>query len=263
MLVTASVASIAAGVAAIASVPPADASGPPAGGSARGTVPEVAPSTATAIPIPEPRPLDRRAVTAVWATVPSATTLRAAPSPSAPAVGRLATTTPEGTTNIVLIRGVARDPRGRPWSRVEGAGRSGQRRDGWVLSAALGPRGISRSHLIVDRAASRLTLVRSGRTIFRAPVGTGAPGTPTPAGRFYVRNKLSRYASPAYGPVAFGISARSALSDWPGGGFIGIHGTDRPDLVPGRPSHGCIRMRNGDILRLARLLPVGTPVVIL
>jgi lipoprotein-anchoring transpeptidase ErfK/SrfK len=60
-----------------------------------------------------------------------------------------------------------------------------------------------------------------------------------------------------------GTNARSAvLTDWPGGGFIGIHGTDRPDLVPGRISHGCIRLRNGDILRLDRLMPVGTPVTI-
>ena len=47
-----------------------------------------------------------------------------------------------------------------------------------------------------------------------------------------------------------------------GGGFVGIHGTNRPDLIPGRVSHGCIRMRNRDILRLSRLTPVGTPVTI-
>ena len=74
---------------------------------------------------------------------------------------------------------------------------------------------------------------------------------------------LSRYASPFYGPVAFGTSARSAvLTDWPAGGFVGIHGTDQPELIPGRVSHGCIRLRNADIVRLARLMPVGTPVTI-
>ena len=46
------------------------------------------------------------------------------------------------------------------------------------------------------------------------------------------------------------------------GGFVGIHGTDRPDLLPGRVSHGCIRMRNEDILRLAELPPIGTPLSI-
>jgi len=78
-----------------------------------------------------------------------------------------------------------------------------------------------------------------------------------------VRNRLTRYRSPMYGPVAFGTSARSPrATDWPAGGFVGIHGTDRPDLVPGRVSHGCIRMRNADILALARRMPVGTPVTI-
>jgi lipoprotein-anchoring transpeptidase ErfK/SrfK len=87
------------------------------------------------------------------------------------------------------------------------------------------------------------------------------PAAPTPRGRFYVRNRLTRYRSPVYGPVAFGTSARSeTITDWPAGGFVGIHGTDRPDLIPGRVSHGCVRMRNADILRLARLMPIGTPV---
>ena len=53
-----------------------------------------------------------------------------------------------------------------------------------------------------------------------------------------------------------------ALTDWPAGGFIGIHGTSRPELLPGRVSHGCIRLRNEDIVELDRLMPVGTPVTI-
>jgi lipoprotein-anchoring transpeptidase ErfK/SrfK len=43
---------------------------------------------------------------------------------------------------------------------------------------------------------------------------------------------------------------------------VGIHGTDAPQLLPGRVSHGCIRLRNDAILRLARLMPLGTPVSI-
>jgi lipoprotein-anchoring transpeptidase ErfK/SrfK len=67
----------------------------------------------------------------------------------------------------------------------------------------------------------------------------------TPAGRFYIRERLrKRRDSPIYGPWAFGTSAYSALSDWPGGGVVGIHGTNQPGLIPGRPSHGCIRVRN-------------------
>jgi hypothetical protein len=95
------------------------------------------------------------------------------------------------------------------------------------------------------------------------PVGIGRERWPTPRGTFIVRNRLGRFSSPQYGPVAFDTSARSpTLTDWPAGGFVGIHGTDRPDLIPGRVSHGCVRLRNPDILRLARLMPVGTPVEI-
>ena len=68
---------------------------------------------------------------------------------------------------------------------------------------------------------------------------------------------------PIYGPLAFGLNARSAvLTDWLNGGFIGIHGTNRPGILPGQVSHGCIRMPNHAILRLARLMPLGTPVTI-
>jgi lipoprotein-anchoring transpeptidase ErfK/SrfK len=59
---------------------------------------------------------------------------------------------------------------------------------------------------------------------------------------------------------AFGTSAYSVLSDWPGGGVVGIHGTNQPGLLPGRVSHGCIRVPNAKIARLARLMPIGTPV---
>jgi lipoprotein-anchoring transpeptidase ErfK/SrfK len=116
---------------------------------------------------------------------------------------------------------------------------------------------------VVDRARLTATLVRSRRPVFRARVGVGTSSAPTPGGQFYVRNQLSRYRSPFYGPIAFGTTARSAgLSDWPAGGFVGIHGTNRPELIPGRISHGCIRMVNADIVRLARLMPIGTPLTV-
>src|SRR5205085_8437244 len=115
------------------------------------------------------------------------------------------------------------------------------------------------TRLDVDLRRLTATLYRAGRPVLRAPVGVGAPGSPTPRGRFYIRDRLTRYRSPAYGPVAFGTSARSAtITDWPAGGYVGIHGTDRPDLIPGRVSHGCIRLRNADILALARRMPGGT-----
>jgi L,D-transpeptidase catalytic domain len=129
---------------------------------------------------------------------------------------------------------------------------------GWVLRRALAGYGAVRTHLVVDLGAFRATLL-GGRPAFSAAIGVGRPEWPTPTGRFYVRNRLTRYASPFYGPVAFGTSA---LTDWPAGGFVGIHGTNRPELLPGQVSHGCIRLRNEDIRELARLMPIGTPITI-
>jgi lipoprotein-anchoring transpeptidase ErfK/SrfK len=134
---------------------------------------------------------------------------------------------------------------------------------GWVPRGALGAYGTARTRLVVDLARRRATLLRDGRAVLRVPVGVGTPAAPTPRGEFVIRNRLTRYKSAFYGPIALGTSARSeTLTDWPGGGYIGIHGTDRPDLIPGAVSHGCIRVRNADMLRLARELPAGSALTI-
>jgi lipoprotein-anchoring transpeptidase ErfK/SrfK len=198
----------------------------------------------------------------LWAPVKRAGAVRSAPDAAAPRIAELGTRTPEGTRNIVAVAARGHDRQGRRWVQVRLAVLPNGR-TGWVPRAALGGYGTVHTRLIIDLQALSATLYRRGRAVLRAPVAVGATATPTPAGEFYVRNRLTRYRSPAYGPIAFGTSARSPqATDWPAGGFVGIHGTDQPDLVPGRVSHGCIRMRNDDILALARRMPVGTPVVI-
>jgi lipoprotein-anchoring transpeptidase ErfK/SrfK len=215
-----------------------------------------------ALTVPRPTGLGGGARVAVWTSVLRSTTARARPNGDARPVARLARKTPEGTANVVLVGGRASDARRRVWVRVRlpvlPNGTSG-----WVPRRALGAYQTIRTHLVVDRSALTATLLRDGRPVFHADVGIGQARWPTPRGRFYVRNRLTRYRSPAYGPLAFGTSARSErLTDWPAGGFVGIHGTDQPGLLPGRVSHGCIRMRNGDIVRLSRLMDVGTPLTI-
>ena len=58
------------------------------------------------------------------------------------------------------------------------------------------------------------------------------------------------------------VTRYSSISDWHGIPVVGIHGTNQPGLIPGTPSHGCIRVRNAKIKQLARLMPIGTPVEI-
>ena len=85
------------------------------------------------------------------------------------------------------------------------------------------------THLYVDRAHFRATLKRNGKTCSRRIVGVGRAIWPTPRGEFYIRDKLTNFNNAFYGPIAFGTSARSAtLTDWPGGGFVGVHGTNEP-----------------------------------
>ena len=187
--------------------------------------------------------------------------VREAAGPAAGVIASLSTRTPEHTTNVVLVEGSTVDDEGRLWIavRVPALPRNVT---GWVPRSTLGANSFVRTRLVVDRERLSATLFRDGRRVFDADIGVGAPAFPTPAGDFYIRSKLQSL-SPFYGPLAFGTSARSAvLTDWPDGGFIGVHGTNRPELLPGRVSHGCIRMRNKDILKLGQLMPVGTPLTI-
>lgn len=186
---------------------------------------------------------------------------RSAPRRTSAVVASLARWTPEGTTNLVLALEGRRTRHG-VWIRVRLATLPNGR-TGWVKRKMLSDWKEVRTRLVVDRRRLTATLYRRGKVIFRAPVGVGQPHWPTPRGEFYIRNQLYGFGNAVYGPIAFGTSARSAvLSDWPGGGYIGLHGTNQPYLLPGRVSHGCIRMKNGHILRLARLMPVGTPLTV-
>jgi L,D-transpeptidase catalytic domain len=215
-----------------------------------------------AFAIPRPRALETSAHAARWAPVLRAVGIRSSPDPAAAAVERLAADTPEGTANIALVLGRRQDRAGRIWLRVRAPALPANV-EGWVPRSALGGYTVVRTRLVVDLERLRATLYEDGKAVFEAPIGVGKTESPTPRGEFYVRNQLTEYHSSFYGPIAFGTSARSAvLTDWPAGGFVGIHGTDRPDLIPGQVSHGCIRLRNPDIVRLALLMPVGTPLTI-
>lgn len=211
---------------------------------------------------PRPRRLGASGTASAWAPVRRAVAAHSRPDAGSPVVARIATKTPEQTDNLVLVLGRETDRAGRLWVKVRIPALP-DNVNAWVERSALGGYTVVDARLEVDLDRLTVTLYRAGRRVFEAPAGVGKPAWPTPKGHFYVRNKLTSFASPAYGPLAFGTSARSrVLTDWPGGGFIGIHGTDEPELLPGRVSHGCIRLRNRDILRLAKLMPVGTPVTI-
>ncbi|CAA9485148.1 MAG: hypothetical protein AVDCRST_MAG85-902 [uncultured Solirubrobacteraceae bacterium] len=218
----------------------------------------VRPAGATS-PLGTERLSDERTLTR-WAHSAALSTIRAHPSTDAPRVGRLRARTEDRLPEVYLALRSFLAEDGRIWVKVRVPGRPNGRR-GWVPRESLSDFRIVRTRLLISRRTLRATLYERGRPIWRSRVGIGAPGTPTPRGSFYVRERLRNLGGGGiYGPWAFGTSAYSVLSDWPGGGVVGIHGTNQPELIPGRPSHGCVRVPNAAIRRLARLMPVGTPV---
>jgi hypothetical protein len=196
------------------------------------------------------------------ATLVRSVSALAEPSEAARIVTPLRRVTPEDVPHVLYLLAGRIDRDGRYWLRVRlpilPNGSSG-----WIPRDAVETFRAVDTHLVIDRGRFRATLFRRGRPIFRAIVGVGEPRWPTPSGSFYVRERLTGFTNPIYGAIAFGTNGRSSvLTDWPGGGFIGIHGTNRPQILPGRVSHGCVRLRNASIRRLDRLMPVGTPVTI-
>ena len=202
---------------------------------------------------------NERTVTRV-AYVNTQSRIRSGPRSGARTVGRLRYRTEDGPPELYLVLRSHRDSRGHVWLQVRIPKRPNGKR-GWVPEESLSALRVVRTFLRVDRKSLRATLYRAGRKVWSSRIGVGKSSTPTPSGRFYIRERLRNLGGAGvYGPWAFGTSAYSRLSDWPGGGVVGIHGTNEPGLIPGRPSHGCIRMPNAKISRLAKLMPVGTPV---
>ena len=59
-----------------------------------------------------------------------------------------------------------------------------------MLRDALGHFHRVTTSITVDRHHLRVTVSRGGSVVFRAPVGIGKASTPTPAGRFWIREKF-------------------------------------------------------------------------
>jgi lipoprotein-anchoring transpeptidase ErfK/SrfK len=133
---------------------------------------------------------------------------------------------------------------------------------GWVrdraVSLALDPYRVQ-----VSLGAHRVRVWKDSRLIDNEPAGVGRSVLPTPRGTYFIV-VLLKQPNPygVYGPYAFGLSAYSTVLQSFGGGpgEIGLHGTDYPAGLGTNVSHGCIRISNTGITKLAAVLPLGTPV---
>jgi lipoprotein-anchoring transpeptidase ErfK/SrfK len=114
---------------------------------------------------------------------------------------------------------------------------------------------------ITDR---KLAVLEDGKVIGTFSVSVGAALSPSPTGEFQIVNRLRNptYYHPGtvippgpgnpIGPRWIGLSQR---------GF-GIHGTNQPRSIGRAASHGCIRLSNGDVVRLFQMVDVGDTVSI-
>jgi lipoprotein-anchoring transpeptidase ErfK/SrfK len=136
---------------------------------------------------------------------------------------------------------------------------------GWIKTTHVSLTGHS-YRMVINLDKHILKVWNGTQRILRTPIGVGQAVTPTPTGLYYI-TELLKQPDPTgtYGPYAFGLSAHSdVLNEFAGrDGVLGIHGTNFPQGIGTNVSHGCIRMSNDAITKLANILPVGTPVRII
>ncbi len=134
---------------------------------------------------------------------------------------------------------------------------------GWIPVDAVTVQEVT-TRVEVDLSDRRLVVTDGGEVVMDESVTVGASGTPTPTGRFYLRDEFPWYPDSVYGPWVLALSAYSEAIDQINGGaaVVALHGTVRPDLMGAAASLGCVRLPNDLITRLAELIEVGTPVII-
>jgi L,D-transpeptidase-like protein len=235
------------------------------------------PSSPIDRPRPDARPIFRQSLTLAKVdgnpACPSPTTLIgtviskeataiSSPDPAARPIATFPRINEQGSPQVFDLLEGLRGSDGRYWAKVllpiRPNGATGyvpqeQLRVTWTSYAL----GVSRNHL-------KLTVWKACQKVAIYPIGLGTRETPTPTGVFYLASLL-RPDDPkgVYGEYAYGLSGYSnAIKNWKWGGLVGLHGTNDPSSVGNRVSHGCIRMRNGDIAALVDILPLGTPISI-
>lgn len=109
-----------------------------------------------------------------------------------------------------------------------------------------------------------LRVFRLGHVVLSVGVALGAPATPTPLGHFAVYQKIREVWWSPLGPWAIHLTAHSnVLFEFAGGpGRVAIHGARGVLWAQAgtNPSHGCIRVPDPGIRRVAPLVTAGTPV---
>jgi lipoprotein-anchoring transpeptidase ErfK/SrfK len=147
---------------------------------------------------------------------------------------------------------------GEPWYRISIPMRPNGTY-GWIpaKTVSLKP---THSQIVVNLRSRTIDIYRFGKHRWHGLVAIGAPGRETPVGHYFVAARFVPYHDAFLGVFAEETSAYSKLTEWPGGGVVGIHGTSLPQLLGKAVSHGCVRVSNTTARHLRTLAPLGTPI---
>lgn len=184
--------------------------------------------------------------------------VRRNPDPHGPVIKVMHYFRPDYRVQEILAVASRTGSDGEPWYRISIPMRPNGTY-GWIPAStvALSP---TMSLIVVTVDARTIDVYRHGKDELHAVVAVGAPGMETPLGHYYVAARFVPYHDPFLGVFAVETSAYSRLTEWPGGGVVGIHGTDEPQLLGQAVSHGCVRVSNQTAAALRRLAPLGTPI---
>ncbi len=158
---------------------------------------------------------------------------------------------------VLAVKGFT-DSKGTPWYKISVPMRPNGTY-GWIpaADAAVTP---TVAQIVVHVGRRTIDVYRHNKRVWHGKVAVGAPGMETPLGHYYVATRFVPYKDPFLGVYALETTAYSKLTDWPGGGVVGIHGTSEPWLLGKAVSHGCVRVSNTTAAHLKRFAPLGTPI---
>jgi lipoprotein-anchoring transpeptidase ErfK/SrfK len=131
-------------------------------------------------------------------------------------------------------------------------------------------------HLVLKLGERKVYLIEKAGTPGEAfPVAVGRHPWPTPVGKFEIFDmvenpdfivfdwnnpeKMHRRIPPGpNNPLGLRWIGFANAYGWE----IGFHGTTKPELLGQAVSHGCVRMKNADVVKLFAKVKIGTPVTV-
>jgi L,D-transpeptidase ErfK/SrfK len=121
--------------------------------------------------------------------------------------------------------------------------------------------------LIIDLSDRQVYRYREQQLVTSYPIAIGQAGWETPLGSFYVleMQRDPKWQHPITGEVVQPGASNPLGKRWIGfladeRAHIGFHGTNQEEFIGQAVSHGCIRMRNRDVIALYDQITLGTPV---